>query len=46
MNVLISSPHIELLKELEHDFSRNPEFNIGEMPFGVESVTSIDTDVG
>jgi CRISPR-associated endoribonuclease Cas6 len=44
--LLVASPYEELLAQVAADLQEDPELNIGEMPFLVESVSSLATDVG
>lgn len=44
--VLIASPHDSLIEYLASAIESGDEFNIGELPFTVDSVSSITTDVG
>lgn len=45
-NLLVASPHEELLAEIADHFKTDRELNIGEMPFRVESMSVVDPDVG
>ncbi|NLV11150.1 CRISPR-associated endoribonuclease Cas6 [Halomicrobium mukohataei] len=44
--LLVASPHEELLAHVAADLKLDRELNIGEMPFRVESVNGLATDVG
>ncbi|WP_199237873.1 CRISPR-associated endoribonuclease Cas6 [Halorubrum sp. GN12_10-3_MGM] len=44
--LLVASPDEELLANVAADLLDEPELNIGEMPFHVEDVTSLEPDVG
>lgn len=44
--VLIASPHDSLIEYLASAIEPGDDFNIGEIPFRVDSTTSITTDVG
>lgn len=44
--LLVASPYEDLLAHIARDLSRNPELNIGEMPFHVDDVISVAPDVG
>lgn len=44
--LLIASPHEELLTHVAADLKRDRELNVGEMPFDVDSVNALATDVG
>lgn len=45
-SVLISSPYPELIEKLTEMLEKNPEFNIGDMPFKVEHSNPFSVDVG
>jgi CRISPR-associated endoribonuclease Cas6 len=44
--LLIASPEEELLADIAADLLKQPELNIGEMPFHVDDVSSLEPDVG
>ena len=44
--LLVAAPDRDLLGVIADDFDTNPEVNIGEMPFHVDDVTSLEPDVG
>jgi CRISPR-associated endoribonuclease Cas6 len=44
--LLVASPEEELLANIAADLLEEPELNIGEMPFHVDDVTSLEPDVG
>ncbi|WP_092817884.1 CRISPR-associated endoribonuclease Cas6 [Halopenitus malekzadehii] len=44
--LLVASPHEELLAHVAADLKDERELNIGEMPFHVDDVTSLEPDVG
>jgi len=44
--LLVSSANEQLLANVAADLLEEPEFNIGEMPFHVDDVTSLEPDVG
>jgi len=44
--LLVASPDEELLANVAADLLEEPELNIGEMPFHVDDVTSLEPDVG
>lgn len=44
--LLVASPNEELLANVAADLLEEPELNIGEMPFHVDDVTSLEPDVG
>lgn len=44
--VIIASPHDDLIRSLDAAIESGDEFNIGELPFRVDSTTPITTDVG
>ncbi len=44
--VLVSSRHPDLIEVLQTDLEENPEFNIGDMSFEVDSVPSLTPTVG
>lgn len=44
--VIVASVYEELLSHVAEAFKRNPELNIGEMPFHVNDMSALDVDVG
>lgn len=44
--VLFASPREDLLSAIARDLNRDPEFNVGEMPFDVTDQRSLEVDVG
>jgi CRISPR-associated endoribonuclease Cas6 len=44
--LLIASPDEELLAHVGRDLRNDPELNIGEMPFQVEDLSTLEPDVG
>ena len=44
--LLVASPHEELLTHVARDLQNNSEVNVGEMPFRVESLSTLSPDVG
>ena len=44
--LLVASPEEELLANIAADLLEKPELNIGEMPFHVDDVSSLEPDVG
>ena len=44
--LLVASPHEELLAHVAADLKDERELNIGEMPFHVDDLTSLEPDVG
>ena len=44
--LLVASPEEELLAHVAADLLEEPELNVGEMPFYVDDVTSLEPDVG
>ena len=44
--LLVASPHEELLSHVARDLQKEPELNIGEMPYHVEDVSVLSPDVG
>ncbi|GAA0262819.1 CRISPR-associated endoribonuclease Cas6 [Halobacterium noricense] len=44
--LLLASPREGLLATIAEDVQANPEFNVGDMPFTVTDVRSLDVDVG
>lgn len=45
-NLLVASPHEQLLAHVAEDFQQDPELNVGEMPFRIDDVSALDVDVG
>lgn len=45
-NLLIASPHPDMLAHINASLLDDPEFNIGEIPFDVADVSPLDPDVG
>lgn len=45
-SLLIASPREPLLSAIARDLDADPEFNVGDMAFEVESVSALDVDVG
>lgn len=45
-SLLVASPREELLAEIARDLQDDPEFNVGDMAFEVEDVSSLEVDVG
>jgi|AntRauTorcE11898_2_1112593.scaffolds.fasta_scaffold03021_2 CRISPR-associated endoribonuclease Cas6 len=46
MRILISSVDMDLIAQIGADLMENPELNVGEMPFEVDSVYEVDHEVG
>lgn len=46
LKLLISSPHYEIIDQIEKDLDKNPEFNIGEMPLEVQKTSRLNPSVG
>jgi CRISPR-associated endoribonuclease Cas6 len=44
--LLVAAPEEELLAHVADDFATDRELNIGEMPFWIDEVNALDTDVG
>lgn len=45
-SLLVASAREPLLTEIARDLQANPEFNVGDMPFEVSDVSSLEVDVG
>jgi CRISPR-associated endoribonuclease Cas6 len=45
-SLLVASAREPLLAEIARDLQENPEFNVGDMPFRVSDVSTVDVDVG
>lgn len=45
-SLLVASPREPLLAAVADDLQTNPEFNVGDMSFGVTDVSTVDVDVG
>lgn len=45
-SLLIASPREPLLADIARDLNTSPEFNVGDMAFKVEDVSSLNVDVG
>jgi CRISPR-associated endoribonuclease Cas6 len=45
-NVLISSPHEDLIQRLSEEIQQEDDFHIGELPFSVAATSTLTTDVG